>query len=614
MRMHRLMMPAVTLAGALALAGCGGGSGTTTTGGTSCPDGQTRVAGNCVEEMTEAQKAADTAIKAAIAASGELPENPTAKQVSDAEELVTAAETAIAALDADERADATEELTEGTAEIRVARLAIDLGNTATNRDIAIAIVNESQKARQAVDKALEIEEATAKLADKLDAKGVNGSSKAAYDNALEILTARGEVQKEYNNAKDAVDDLKKISKDTLDADGIETLDLAIKAAEEDREAIKAILDAKSSVDGSLAASEGTVRSGTKVGETNEKIAQGKADEVAVAIRNALRGNAVATPRPLGTAAAAAPGPTDDRLLVLDAASAPEDFELTRAGMAGRTFEDITGEAFLDVTTLGTVTIRLADVDQTARTADLEAGSQRAMVYRGIPGQLRCAGSVDCTFNSNTGAVEAGAVVFFPDDAEALYVQETFDGNYMPLTNAAAYGYWLTATNVVLHYSSLSQGGTGDANEPTWAEVGGQDDEATYKGQAGGYSYRFTGEGDDLKEHSGEFTANVELEAEFGDEPTLEGSISGFKGVGGDDHVNTNWYVGLNATDGSSSGAPTADGIDPTRKAGMETATAGSWNFDDYGEGNEKNPAGLVGAFSAGFTDGNAAGVFNAETE
>ena len=108
MRMHRLMMPAVTLAGALALAGCGGGSGTTTTGGTSCPDGQTRVAGNCVEEMTEAQKAADTAIKAAIAASGELPENPTAKQVSDAEELVTAAETAIAALDADERADATE--------------------------------------------------------------------------------------------------------------------------------------------------------------------------------------------------------------------------------------------------------------------------------------------------------------------------------------------------------------------------------------------------------------------------------------------------------------------------------------------------------------------------
>jgi len=563
-------MPAVTLAGALALAGCGGGGGTTTTV-TPVPPPQSLPGGASIDAED-----ADGVMQTYTCGKPET-ESCTITRVDGVIQTGT---------DGDS--------------ITSAPVEIPDPNTSAELRRAIALHGNAGDALSMSEKLLK--DAT-DYSGKLEAHDVGGSSAKAKENAEKVLAARAAIIVEQGKAKTAEDALKKLYDEATDDDKAEIKKLYDQAVER-HEAITEILEAKSSDDGSLMAAEDAVKARTKITDSDEEIAQGKANNVADRVRAALSNadDDDNTARALGTAAAA---PGADNLLVSNTSTAPKGFALSRAGMSGQTFEEITGESSLSVTTLGTA----GPFRGTGINANLSANTPRAATYRGIPGRLICAGTIDCTFNSSTGAVTAGEVIFYPDEAETLYVQALNGGQYSELTNGAVYGYWLTETDMVaLHAETLST-----AAAPVWAVVGEDGpDEATYKGEAAGYSYRETGEGDDLKKASGEFTANVELEATFGTSPALEGSISGFKGVGGTEHVNTSWYVTLEE-DASISGLTAGGDVTDGEKPGMEDATSGSWNAHAYGEA-DKNPAGLVGAFSAGFDDGNAAGVYHAEAE
>ena len=127
------------------------------------------------------------------------------------------------------------------------------------------------------------------------------------------------------------------------------------------------------------------------------------------------------------------------------------------------------------------------------------------------------------------------------------------------------------------------------------------DSATYEGAAEGLSARRTGGTDDKPTYaSGHFTANVKLEAEFGSGPSLEGTIDGFRGgshVGGDwklefsSNVNNNIATTGTAFEGDPTGAwrvqsyGGANGGQGTRPTGVYgDFIAGFGDGGDVGDG------------------------------
>ena len=101
MRVSKLLMPAVTLAGALALAGCGGGSG----GGSGGPcDHGANDDGTCRPDPNIALRTtANTEISEAIAAAAGLGSSPSAGDVAAARTAYDEAVAAINALPSGER-------------------------------------------------------------------------------------------------------------------------------------------------------------------------------------------------------------------------------------------------------------------------------------------------------------------------------------------------------------------------------------------------------------------------------------------------------------------------------------------------------------------------------
>ena len=100
---------------------------------------------------------------------------------------------------------------------------------------------------------------------------------------------------------------------------------------------------------------------------------------------------------------------------------------------------------------------------------------------------------------------------------------------------------------------------------------------------------------------------------FGDNPTLKGMVSNFRGDG----VDTGWSVELKSS-ALASGELGAAGTGTNRTVGGD-ATDGAWTatawggaIDDTGTADvdeSARPAGVYGAFNAEFTNGAAAGVY-----
>ena len=409
------------------------------------------------------------------------------------------------------------------------------------------------------------------------ANAVDGSSQGAYDNVMTVLGAEAAVEAERMKAANAVAAIEGIDTSAMsDAEKARIADI-LENAEESLAEIVAIQEAKGA--GSLAKAVADVKAGSALDATAAKIAQAKADGVATAVDTAI-GTVIS-----GFSAAIVTTANDAVMMTPN---------------PGMTFEQITGSARMAATMIGDFTSDAAgQTPLTALSTATGQGLVDAAHYMGIPGDLICY-SVTCgvTDGKITGTVE-----FAPDNPSQLWIMASAGAVYTALTNVGNYGYWLTDADVInLRADSPSTGLTWTRGSTATSDV-----EASYSGNAGGFSERTVGTGDDAKQSSGEFTASVTLNATFGaSDATLNGSISGFAGGS---HVNPDWYVRLNEQTGVT-GNVTTGTVTSASMPGKEDATAGAWTATGYGATGE-NPSGFVGAFHATFDDGTAAGAYSA---
>ncbi|MYA89851.1 MAG: hypothetical protein F4X97_15610 [Boseongicola sp. SB0662_bin_57] len=413
------------------------------------------------------------------------------------------------------------------------------------------------------------------------AHAVDGSSQGAYDNVMTVLGATALIEAERMKAANAVMAIKGIDTSGMSADEKARIANILENAEEDLAEIVAIQNAKGA--GSLAMAVADVKAGSALDDSNAKIARAKADGVAMAVETAI-GNVITAG--LGS-------------LATDANDA-----VMMTPHAGMTFKDITGSARMAATMIGDFAEGgTARTDLGTATA---SGASQATAYKGIPGNLIC---FSATCSVGTDGKITGDVQFAPTNPGAYYVMASAGADYTPLTNVGNYGYWLNAADdaISLRADSPSTGllWTRDADT---TDTTVDDVEASYSGMAGGFSERTVGTGDNAKQSSGEFTANVMLNATFGQNNyDMNGSISGFAGGS---HVNPDWYVRLDEVN-DRTGDIDNGAISSASMPGKEDATTGAWTATAYGASGER-PSGFVGAFHATFDDGTAAGVYSAD--
>ena len=220
---------------------------------------------------------------------------------------------------------------------------------------------------------------------------------------------------------------------------------------------------------------------------------------------------------------------------------------------------------------------------------------------GIPGTAFCGGD-DCEVDEDGDLT--GSWYFTPEFPKEWYVKSTDDqGDTMWIVETlyARFGHWLdddTGTEVNTFALSTAVKTVNltdmDGNETL------KDTSASYRGPAAGMSVEKTtdSDGEITEINSAAFVATVNLKATFGDDSTLGGTVTDFRG----DATDPNWSVELqvktfpNGTTTFDNGVTVASG-----RNGVWTATA-------YGDDGER-PTGIFGGFNAHFTDGHAAGAY-----
>ena len=337
----------------------------------------------------------------------------------------------------------------------------------------------------------------------LDAKSVNGSSQMAYENAMTVLNAGDLIEAERVKAAAAV-----AKAEGVDTTGMSEAEKArVSGLAEDAQMsldeIVAIQEAEGA--DSLADAVMRVKTGRPIAETDAKSAQAKADAVAMAIRNYLLDatGAVQTIAPLTVGANA-----------VAIAAAPDGAIMTTPN-AGMTFAQITGGAtkvatsIKDYNTADTTTAFTLPTG--TDTTDIAVGTDLDANYMGIPGHLRCIVGT-CSYDKD-GKI-SGVVHFAPDSLTTLYSRLNYGDPYTASNNGAHYGHWLTDTALNVHARSLGATLDWDRNEGD-GTTNTIDVEASYSGDASGYSARNTGTRAKPTYASGEFTATVNLDAVFG---------------------------------------------------------------------------------------------------
>ena len=257
---------------------------------------------------------------------------------------------------------------------------------------------------------------------------------------------------------------------------------------------------------------------------------------------------------------------------------------------------------MTVTTSQTAADSVADGTQVVT----DTGSENT--YKGIPGTFFCQGS-DCKAEAVTDATKkklSGSWYFTPTDDEAWYTKNS-DDTYSLETLFVRYGHWLSGTTTTtINTFAYTDAGTAEGvnYELNVINTGSDattltDTSATYTGVAAGLSYNGT------NKHSGAFTADVSLTANFGVSPTLGGTVSNFKSDNMD-AVNSDWTVELQsrAFSGTFDGS-TAANSGRTITNGQD----GAWSATAYGSGATVRPTGIFGGFNAHFSDGHAAGAY-----
>ena len=240
-------------------------------------------------------------------------------------------------------------------------------------------------------------------------------------------------------------------------------------------------------------------------------------------------------------------------------------------------------------------------------------------YKGIAGTVHCDNGSGCMV---TGGVLGAGWYFVPNSASRTgrFIKNPANTDAYIAEIYAEYGYWLRlgddgtggSDTVSFFHRTLTGTGTaatsfnilraGNANSKAAME-------AEYSGEAIGLSFRTVTGSDNTRTSisSGQFTADVNLKAEFGVEQSgagLSGTVRNFRGDG----VNTNWRVTLGRAAISPAGAVTGE----TVTVGDSNTDVGSWNAQAFGRaqtGDPGRPDGFRGGFDATFSDGRATGVF-----
>ena len=453
--------------------------------------------------------------------------------------------------------------------------------------------------------------------DMLTTMEVAGDSTVAMMAAAAIEKARDDAAKAVDDAQAALDDANAAmtAADDIADDHpqktslIKAIEAAIAAAEkalEDATAVRdgdAIKDAVAEVTGGEDADpQGTPRS----------IANAVGMDIAMALLPTAANDGSGTRHTHGTTA-----PAD---------TIADELKVEMDDRVGMTWAEIVGDTMkMRIATSGTDTDEVdaasiagmsigSSATVTDRSTDMEAveadGSQVAATYKGIAGTAFCAGS-DCFVEEDADETDNrkfnGSWYFTPSAPMAHWVANADDTGYVADVLFTSFGHWLVPNADATEWTVNTFATNGDTTTPTGYSLAaadatnefGDDDKATYSGTAVGMSAYKTdnaaGDGQDI--NTGRFTANVTLNATFGDTPMIGGHISGFEGsaVG-------NWRVTLED-------AVLATGGTATENARtVSTGADGVWSNQAYGAADAR-PTGVFGGFNAHFSDGHAAGAY-----
>ena len=470
------------------------------------------------------------------------------------------------------------------------------------------LVQGQNKAKDANDKAEMALKDAEKFSKMISAGETDGDSMMAMANAQKVFDTRGMIEMYLMNAKDAKDELVTAKKDADEAAMAALNKVIMEEIDGYIKTIQGILDdqGSGSLDAFITAVKGT---DSKKPKTASDIGQ----EVAKSIFNALK------PPETGTV----PVGLDNH------ATAATQTEVDMATMktdnhTGKNWEEIVGssnvmEGMRIVEGDGTKVVKAASVDGDSVTAHTTSGGDGALPtstcsdagmgdcadgmqynaqWMGIDGKIFCQGkNCGLTVVVDNPFALTGSWYFTPDSMtyylrnDRTYVKEVY----------AEYGYWLDesddATDLVHTFSHV----VNEPNTPipgSWVTVADLEAKATYSGNAIGLYSKFSGD----NYQSGHFSADVELEATFGDsaDQRLDGTIDNFRDAN-NNMIDSGWSVELDAAT-PSDGAVTAGVI--THRSGN-----GAWTANSIGIDADSRPHTIHGTFNAHLVNGDVAGAY-----
>ena len=617
MRMSKMLIPAVTLAGALALAGCGGGG--------SAPG------------ISDERRTADTAISMAIDAAKALDvtADDVAAKVAAADALLEAAETAIAALPAGSGRDALEAMLEDADKI------VDLAESylaAQGRALAAQgrAMKADEEAKAAVAAKEEAEEAE-KAAEAARMAAVNqAGTDAAARKAAEAAKDKAEMaqreaeaakdkaemaQREAEAAKDKADDeIARLEKQIEDAE--EAAEEATEAADNAAKAIraKALKSALANIGRNAAGTTDTTNpaGGDATGTGRISITASPQDLANMEKGASLKASSIDGYEYSGEnleGAVFSIGKTEEDADITDLSDGVNSNAL--AGTLGIPATVVWSADLKRVNIAGAVNSEEITGFGNGRTTHNNADSVQGNFF-GVPGRYLCVSSDGCIVikSRSTGSTSLAATEwhFAPSAGASAKISTAVAANLR-------FGWWI-AENADEELQSFTlflngRGGT-DGYAPRSESPA---DKATYKGGAAG---QYASDSDDSSDH-GDFTASVELTAEFDSttytDSMVSGTIDDFY-VGGE--ARADWEVKLakqsiGTANATANTLYNTDGNISWNDGDTKIADDGGYFVLGYGGVNASDnsadvPSALGGIFRVHNDDASLAGAFGAELE
>ncbi|MCY4242861.1 MAG: hypothetical protein OXD36_14105 [Rhodobacter sp.] len=649
MRVSKLLMPAVTLAGALALAGCGGGSDNAGSGGGGGENPPPATMPTPTEKAVSDAKAAVDGIdadstEAAVMAAQEEIDTARAIIARQGDISQSVAQAAYDELDGFED---TLDSADRIAVINAIAAANAEEGSAAERDSAIKLAEAAigalpEAARMAYDDQLagaRTDQQTAKIAeDNMATEARRTTQRAAITSS--VTTATAAINAIRDDSSDAT-----VSQAEAALAAIQT---AIDGADDLDSADPVISTAKGQIT-TLTAQLGTAKT-TRMAAI--ELRKRQAHSRAATFHNALAGYGLFTTISDGTAEtfANADG-VQARQGGFSSALAANRYERPVKAPGGAfnvVYSGVTPASagtqsgYYPVGTAGNtelapyddnangrnrlaVSSAFATVGTNSHTRTITegpAGSERSVFqtkgsYRGVEGTFRCVGDQGgdepCQSSVNgsgvlalTGPTSAGNGWFFKPDSPTAQVMDR-----------ARWGWWFTedrggqVDNVGVFYES-NDGPQRLVNSTGLGTLGGS---ATYKGDAEGVFAIHGLESDSGR--SGDFEADVTLNATFGSSARLTGTVDNFTGEGTD----PDWAVRLNrlnaATPQVSFNNLAADGVAKghtqwVRGSDTQSTINGQWEARMYNGTATAAPSAVLGGFTAAHdAGGRMIGAFGA---